>query len=74
MTIDLEIRVPDAIGSVSIFTPLNRFYYGQGEAIPVSIVVRNKPGSKRLDSIRVKLGEYEMQLVKVRAALIGLES
>lgn len=36
----VEIRSPDSVGSVSIYTPLNRFYYGRGEEIPVSVVLR----------------------------------
>lgn len=36
----IEVRVPNAKGSVSIFTPLNRLYFGQGEMIPVSVVTR----------------------------------
>src|SRR6185437_12308949 len=31
---------PDAVGSVSVFTPQNRFYYGRGEDIPVTVAVR----------------------------------
>ena len=36
----VEIRVPHARGSISISTPLNRLYYGAGEAIPVRIAPR----------------------------------
>ena len=36
----VEIREPGAVGSLSIFTPLNRIYYGQGEEIPVTILCR----------------------------------
>jgi hypothetical protein len=36
----VEIREPGAIGSLSIFTPLNRIYYGQGEEIPLTILCR----------------------------------
>ncbi|MCY3024134.1 MAG: hypothetical protein NTW87_34590, partial [Planctomycetota bacterium] len=36
----VEIRAPEAKGSVAVFTPENRVYYGQGEVIPVSVVVR----------------------------------
>ena len=36
----VEIRVPDSIGSLSILTPLNRFYYGKGEQIPVHVIAR----------------------------------
>ena len=37
----VEVRVPNAKGSVSIFTPLNRLYYGNGEAVSVSVVTRS---------------------------------
>lgn len=37
----VEVRVPDSQGSVSIFTPLNRFYYGRGEAIEVTVLARS---------------------------------
>jgi outer membrane protein assembly factor BamB len=36
----IEVRRKNARGSASVFTPLNRIYYGQGERIPFSIVVR----------------------------------
>jgi outer membrane protein assembly factor BamB len=36
----IEIRPPGTTGSVAVFTPLNRIYYGQGEAIPVSLLYR----------------------------------
>jgi outer membrane protein assembly factor BamB len=49
----IEIRTPDAKGSVSIFTPLNRFYYGRGEEIPVNIVVRGSEAKP--DKITLKL-------------------
>ncbi len=39
----VEIRVPGSKGTVNILTPLNRVYYGRGEEIPVSVIVRG-PG------------------------------
>lgn len=36
----VEIRQPDSKGSVNVLTPLNRMYYGRGEEIPVTVVVR----------------------------------
>ncbi|HEV3386729.1 MAG TPA: hypothetical protein VG097_18075, partial [Gemmata sp.] len=51
----VEVRTPGAKGSISIFTPLNRFYYGQGEEIPVSVVVKTAPGGKTPDKLLVKL-------------------
>jgi outer membrane protein assembly factor BamB len=51
----VEIRAADAQGSVSIFTPLNRFYYAKGEVIAVSVVSRAPSGS-------VPLGEIDLVL------------
>jgi len=36
----VEIRTPGSRGTVSILTPLNRVYYGRGEEIPVTVIVR----------------------------------
>jgi len=38
----VEVRQPNAIGSVSIMTPENRGSYGRGEAIPVAVAVRTR--------------------------------
>lgn len=38
----VEIRQPDAKGCLSLFTPLNRYYYGRGETIPVHLALRGK--------------------------------
>ncbi len=51
----VEIRQPDAIGSVSIFTPLNRFYFGAGEEIPVAVVVRAPAKGTPVTTITVAL-------------------
>ncbi len=51
----VEIRTPGAKGSVSIFTPLNRFYYGQGEEIPVSVTMRAAAGAELPKKIALKL-------------------
>jgi len=51
----VEIRSPDAIGSLSIFTPLNRFYYGAEEEIPVSVVARVPVKGKPVANITVAL-------------------
>jgi hypothetical protein len=64
----IEIRTPDAKGSVSIFTPLNRFYYARGEEIPVSVVVHGGRGnpvkklSLKLTSADKVLAEREVQI------------
>jgi outer membrane protein assembly factor BamB len=36
----VEIRAPEAKGAVAVFTPENRMYYGQGEAIPLCVALR----------------------------------
>ncbi len=36
----VEIRAPQSKGSISVYTPSNRLYFGAGESIPVSIVAR----------------------------------
>lgn len=36
----IEVHTKDATGTVSILTPLNRFYYGIGEPIPVTVIAR----------------------------------
>jgi len=36
----VEIRQPNAHGTLSILTPNNRLYYGQGEEIPVTVIAR----------------------------------
>jgi outer membrane protein assembly factor BamB len=51
----VEVRSPDTIGSVSIFTPLNRFYYGAGEEIPVSVIVRTPVKEKPLENVAIVL-------------------
>jgi hypothetical protein len=39
----VEIRAPEARGSVAVCTPKNRIYYGWGEMIPLSLVTRGVP-------------------------------
>ena len=51
----VEVRSPESIGSVSLFTPLNRFYYGTGEDIPVTVVLRAAPGVTPVDALTVRL-------------------
>ena len=45
----VEIRAPEAKGSVAVLTPENRIYYGQGEALPFSVALRG------VDSAPVKV-------------------
>jgi len=67
----VEIRSPDAIGSVSIFTPLNRFYYGASEEIPVSVVVRGPAKTKPVPSVTVVLKGITGVRLKQPLALTG---
>lgn len=36
----VEVRIPNSQGTVSVWTPLNRLWWGRGEAIPASVVAR----------------------------------
>ena len=51
----VEVRRPGAKGSASVFTPLNRVYYGQGERVPVSVLVRIAAGDALPDRVTVRL-------------------
>lgn len=49
----IEIRTPEAVGSLSIFTPLNRFYYASGENIPVTLIARTTKATALPSAIKV---------------------
>jgi outer membrane protein assembly factor BamB len=51
----VEIRALDAKGTVSIFTPLNRFDFGRGEEITLSVVVRAAKGAEPPKTVTVKM-------------------
>jgi hypothetical protein len=53
----VEVRLANAVGSVSILTPLNRMRYGAGEPIPVRVVARSKPGTQLPETVEVRLHE-----------------
>ncbi|WP_020473606.1 outer membrane protein assembly factor BamB family protein [Zavarzinella formosa] len=57
----VEIRQPGAKGSVSVFTPLNRIYYGQGERIPFSVLTS---AGTIPDSVAVRLFDGERLLAE----------
>ena len=38
----VEVRAPESKGTVSVWTPLNRVWWGCGEAIPASVLLRTK--------------------------------
>jgi len=48
---------PGATGTVSILTPLNRFYYRTGEPLPVSVTLAVRRGTELLHSREVTLSE-----------------
>jgi outer membrane protein assembly factor BamB len=49
----VEVRAPDAAGTVSVFTPLNRYYYGRGEPITATVVVRSKASPPAKVTVRL---------------------
>ena len=49
----VEVRAPDSQGTVSLWTPLNRIWFGRGEPIPVSVSVRTT--QKMPETITVSL-------------------
>ncbi|GAB3416297.1 hypothetical protein GCM10027569_38810 [Flindersiella endophytica] len=51
----LEVRTPGTTGTVSLFTPLNRFYYGKGEPIPFTVVARTAADQSVPSSVPVRL-------------------
>ncbi len=66
----IEVRPKNAVGSVSIFTPLNRRSYHRGEPIPVSIRCRSAKPESIPDVIEVRLSDesgkvYYKQDVKI---------
>ena len=60
----VEVRRPGAKGSASVFTPLNRVYYGQGERIPVSVVIRTAGGDAPPDRVTVRLLDGDQVLAE----------
>ncbi|MFM7290141.1 MAG: WD40 repeat domain-containing protein [Planctomycetia bacterium] len=58
----VEVRAPDSQGTVSVWTPLNRIWWGRGEAIPVAAVARttNTPPEKIALSLRPDAGQGDI--------------
>lgn len=52
----VEIRSPNTHGTATVFTPDNRTSYGQGEEIPVSVLVRTAKG-KGADEVTLRLSD-----------------
>ncbi|MBC8872630.1 MAG: hypothetical protein H8E44_24615 [Planctomycetes bacterium] len=51
----VEIRPKDAIGSLSIFTPLNRRSYARGEEVPFSVLCRTPDDQVKPDEVVIRL-------------------
>lgn len=49
------VQAPGARGSVSVLTPGGRIYYGWGEEIPVSVVVRTVEGAAAPETVALRL-------------------
>ncbi len=75
----VEIRRPQARGSISLWTPLGRIYYGQGEEIPVTVLCRTgekAPVSRSAEILLVEDGqtvaEQTIEVVSGKPAKIAL--
>lgn len=55
----IEVRPLNAVGSVSIFTPLNRRSFGRGETISATVLCRTKETTPLPDKIDVRLIDRE---------------
>ena len=51
----VEVRPADAVGSISLFTPLGRMGFAKGETIPFSVVWRAKPKTASPGMVKVEL-------------------
>jgi outer membrane protein assembly factor BamB len=51
----IEVRRPDARGSVSVLTPLGRVYYGRGEEVPISVICRAEKGAPLPQLVTLRL-------------------
>ena len=65
----IEIRSPGTAGSVSIFTPLNRFYYRVGEEIRFSILARTPLKSKPLAEVTLRISNAQGVLFEKKVPL-----
>src|SRR5207302_7044183 len=70
-TVDMvvEVRSPAAAGTLSVFTPLNRYYYGRGEPIPVTVVVRSKAAPP--EQVTVRLVGHGLNVQKLTVTLVN---
>jgi len=57
----VEIRPPDAAGSISLYSPLDRNDYGRGETIPVTVRLRAGEETSLPESLEVQLVHRSQQ-------------
>ena len=62
----LEIRSANAKGSATAMTPVNRRYYGRGEAIPVEVILRSELLPK---AINLRLMQNERTIIEGEVAV-----
>lgn len=51
----VEVRTKDTVGSISILTPRNRTAFGQGESIPVHVIVRAGRDVERPRELKIEV-------------------
>lgn len=64
----IEIRQPNTKGTVSVWTPENRVYYGRGEEIPFHVSVRSADAGKPV-ALQLRLLEGARTLAEGQATL-----
>lgn len=62
----VEIRVPNSTGSVALLTPLNRFYYGRQEQVPVQVIARAAAGTPLPETVAVRLQDASGRVLAER--------
>ena len=60
----VEVRAANAKGSISLLTPLNRLYFGQGEEIPVCVICRAASADALPSSIAVVLTDGQRTIAE----------
>jgi outer membrane protein assembly factor BamB len=62
----IEARRPNSAGTLNIFTPENRTFYGAGEAIPFTVLLRGKEGAETPAVLRLYEEGTERVLAEAR--------
>src|SRR5205823_9401605 len=63
----VEIRRPNSKGSASVWTPDNRVFYGRGETIPFSVLVRIEGAASVPVKVRLMGGDKTLAEAQVKA-------